>query len=228
LPSYRKRYRTEPAQDQRPEPTSQPPIVDDPVADAEQAAIKARMAELDSAERLAQQQRQQLRPQLPENVQRWIAAHSEYVTNRAKHFRLLSAHEEVTEEGISLTSPEYIETLERRLGISAANQSAPFAVSGVSIQPDALPRAVVVAGQAAPSPSKIQPVCDGGGDAAPVSAPVSRSVPSWSTGGPINSESNRLSVAELDIAMGLGLSPEEYLRQRQKMELLKVSKVLQQ
>ena len=46
---------------------------------------------------------------------------------------------------------------------------------------------------------------------APVSAPISREPASWSTGRPLGESTLRLTAAEHDLAIQLGISPQEYL-----------------
>jgi hypothetical protein len=75
--SHRKRHRDPVAQDQRPEPSSQAPVVDDPVGDAERAALRARIGELESAETLAKQRQQPPAQQLPAHVLEWVKGHPE-------------------------------------------------------------------------------------------------------------------------------------------------------
>jgi hypothetical protein len=222
MPSYRKRHR-EPVQDNQPappQPTSQAPVVDDPAGDAERAALRARIGELQAAER-AQAQQQQPRPQLPPAVQAWIAQHPEFISDPERHLELQLAHTRLAKAGIGIDNPGYLSAIEQRLEL---NQSASPAVSGVFNQPDR-PQPVVGADTAPSLPH--QPV-SGGDGAVPVSAPVSRSVQNWGNGRAFNSDSNRLSAAELEMARSLGLSPEEYLLQRQRMQLLKATGALQQ
>jgi len=59
-----------------------------------------------------------------------------------------------------------------------------------------------------------------------VSAPPTRNVPSFSTGRPMNTRAP-LSAAETDIAQRLGISTDEYQKQKEKMEKLKAAGVIQ-
>ena len=59
-----------------------------------------------------------------------------------------------------------------------------------------------------------------------VSAPPSRDPVSWSSGKPMSSRAP-LTAAEAEVARSLGISTEEYARQKEKMQELKAAGVIQ-
>lgn len=87
-------------------------------------AFEARMEEMRNQPR---PQPQQAKPvdqfetaisALPENMKTWMRAHPEYMTDRRKNDKIQASHWDVVQEGHAFGSREYVESLERHLGLS--------------------------------------------------------------------------------------------------------------
>ena len=99
----------------------------DPVREAEQAAIKQRLAEMERAEELAQEyiqqqprfaaepQRRQA-PEIPTHVQHWINSHPEYFNDHVKLAELQLASAKCARDGLGWEDPDFVPTVERHLG----------------------------------------------------------------------------------------------------------------
>jgi hypothetical protein len=124
--------------------------------------------------------------------------HPEFTRDRRQNLRLQLAHEEAAEAGINVGHADYLAALEERLGLRAP-----------------------------PSPPATQHHDDPRGGDHYVSAPVSRDLPSMG-GGRRASESSKLTGEETAMARSLGLTAQQYLEQKTKMNRLKVSGAIQQ
>lgn len=133
----------------------------------------------------------------------WVRAHPEFVTNPAKNRQMLAAHEMALAMGETADSEEYFKSIEHTLKIEPAR-----ATNGAAHEED---REIDPMAQTA-KPVTVR-------KAAPAAAPPSRS------GGGTGSKPNtiRLSSDEVEIAEMMGMSPEEY--GRQKMALIKEGKL---
>jgi hypothetical protein len=186
-----------------PEPAE--PVVEssDPVRDAEQSAMKQRLAELQRAETVQRQaaahpqmaQEEQTNPidallsrsGLPERAQTWLRAHPEFLTDARKNSALQHHHWTCADE-CEPYSDEYYNKMESLLGL----RSAPKMPSR------------------APEPQQRQA-------SAPVSAPVSRESPSWSSGRPASESTLKLTAQDRELAAMWNLSEQEYLAAKQRV-----------
>src|SRR5262245_16480691 len=200
---------------------AEPPVESDAVKDAERNALKARLAEMENAEKLQRaaptmQERmatepQQRQPQsveeainswgLPDRAKNWLREHSEFVTDPAKNVMIQRAHADAVRlaDGDAFSN-RYFDQLEILLGLKPQSRSA------------------ILENRPPPRP---QPR-----NAAPVSAPISRDVPSMTTGRP-TSGPVRLTQEEHDLAASLKISPQEYQEQKARMLRLKASGAIQ-
>lgn len=127
----------------------------------------------------------------------WIRRHPECVTDVSMNQQMIGAHTMALGKRIPVDSPEYFEFIESQLGMSGGT------------------REVSSAGSEAPQQST------GGRQAAPpAAAPVSRAA---STNGTNRPNVVRLSEAERDIADSLGMSYQEYAKN--KLALQKAGKI---
>jgi hypothetical protein len=208
-------------------PLPERPVESDAVREAEQNAIKQRIAEMDRAEGLVREhvQRQpqfaterpkpQQAPAMPAHVQAWINAHPEYFSDHVKHAELALATAKCTRDGLGWDHAEFVPTVERHLGL---RQEARPNGNGH----DQSPPMPAPAARRNPSPTR-QHYQGGGGI---MSAPPTRDTPSWSNGRPSNSHAP-LTQAEREMARASGISEDEYQRQKHKMNQLKAAGVLQ-
>ena len=190
-----------------------------PVEQAEKDAIKRRIAEMDGAERLQQEvhdqqvrfakERQQQVAQIPDHIRRWAEANPRYVSDPLGQAELNVALMKATRDGKGWQDPDFVETVERHLGLRQAEKPAPSR----SYEPPA--RQASPVRQAAPVRQYKGP---------PMSAPPTRDVPSYSTGRPPTD--TRLTAEEAQIAKSLGLSSQEYQYQKERMHKLKAAGVL--
>jgi hypothetical protein len=163
---------------------------------ADQAALRSRIAEIERAEELARQSvPQQQRPQpetqqtAPAHVQAWVNAHPRYVNDPVGQAELQLAATKTHREGLDWSHPNFLEAIERHLGLRQANGSTPN--HQATPTPAAPPR---------PRPPQLSP---------PVSAPPTRDTPSWTTGRPQGTPM-QLSEEQRQLARTLGISDEEY------------------
>jgi hypothetical protein len=202
------------------------PVESDPVREAEQAAIKQRIAEMDRAEGLVREhvQRQpqfaterpkpQQAPAMPAHVQAWIDSHPEYFRDHVKHAELALATAKCTRDGLGWDHAEFVPTVERHLGLR--QEARPNGNGHDRSPPMASPRP-------APRNPPTRQQHFGGPS---VSAPPTRDTPSWSSGRPVNTHAP-LTQAEREIARASGVSEDEYQRQKQKLNQLKAAGVIQ-
>lgn len=127
----------------------------------------------------------------------WVRAHPEFVRDSNKHQQMIAAHQIALARGIKADTPEYFASVEKTLDISAP----------AVMRADASIDATADAAQAT------------GGRAAPAAAPVSRS--NGANGG--RPHVVKLTSAEVEIANMMGMSVEDYARN--KMALRKEGKL---
>jgi hypothetical protein len=103
------------------------------VKQAEKGAIQKRLAELDGAERLQQEvhdqqvrfakERQQQVAQIPDHIRRWAEANPRYVSDPIGQAELNVALMKATRDGKGWNDHDFVETVERHLGPTAAPRS---------------------------------------------------------------------------------------------------------
>ena len=235
------------AEPQKPlEEIQKPSAADEAAANA----IKARLAEMDRAESLAQQQavnhprlaaaepqpQQQQPPQqqppadrmeqaiaaMPERIKRWFRAHPEYLVEPEKAAQIQYCHHVAAREtGEQFTDP-YFDRMEQMLGW----QQQPPATKTAPTQENKVnghaPLSAPAEPPRNPTPVRQQPQRPGPS----VSAPPTRSTPSMTTGKPLTSRP-ALTNEELMLAASLKISPEEYAQQKDKMKRLQAAGVIQ-
>jgi len=208
----------DPVEAKPPEPIE----TDAPAEKAAQSALKARLAEMERAVELSSQatqqppqhvaepQQQPQEPtfeeyvaQLPPRVQRWCKADSRYLTDPEKISQVQYCHWIAKRETGEEFTDSYYDRMDQMLGFANGHAQKPTP-----------PPAPMRPAPMRPAPQQRL--------AAPVSAPPTREAPSYSTG---RSPSHRLPLTkdELEIAAGLGISAEEYERQKRKMEAMKAA-----
>lgn len=172
----------------------------DAASDAQEAIADARAKLLqleNGAAAMEEQARQPVKPvphtdpvemlasQLSPQSAAWVRAHPEYARNPRLTQKMIAAHNLVTADGIAVDTPEYFSTVERVLGVQAAPRQEEAQDSALS---------------AAAAPSQRR--------AAPAAAPVTRS------GGSNRPNVVRLSAEEREMAQVMGMSPEDYARNK--------------
>ncbi len=117
----------------------------------------------------------------------WVRAHPEFVRDKHKNQQMLAAHQLAIARGYSADTPEYFTSIEKTLDL------APAVTKPIEQETD-------------PMADAAQPTRR----AAPAAAPVSRS------NGANGSRPNvvKLTPAEVEIAQAMGMSVEEYARQK--------------
>lgn len=118
----------------------------------------------------------------------WIQENRAHINSEKDVRRMIRAHEDAIDEGIQVESPDYFQFIENRMGISRAREQK----NDDSASDGPL--------SAAAAPKKASP---------PPPAPVSR--------GGQRSNVVRLSAAEADTAKSLGMTPEEYAKNKQAL-----------
>ena len=142
---------------------------------------------------------------MPAAVQKWLAENPQYFNDAVAQAKLNLATIKCVREGKTWDDPDFIETIERHLGLK--QEARP--INGHDRPP-----------MTAPTPPRNPPVRQQHYGGPPVSAPSTRDVPSFTTGR-LQSEPTRLTANEADLARTLKISPEEYARQKAKMIQLK-------
>jgi hypothetical protein len=127
------------------------------------------------------------------NSARWVRAHPEFVRDNHKHQQMIAAHQLAMARGLKADTAEYFTSIEKTLDIT------PVVVRTDPVVPDDDPGAAAA-----------QPV-NGGRQAAPA-APVSRS--SSGNGGGSRPNVVKLTPAEVEIAGNMGMTVEEYARNK--------------
>jgi hypothetical protein len=121
----------------------------------------------------------------------WVRAHPEFVRDQHKNRQMIAAHELALARGHKADTPEYFASVEKTLDITAPV----IKTADVSVDDPAATAAQATGGRAA----------------APAAAPVSRS-----NNGANGSRPNtvKLTPQEVEIAEMMGMSPEEYARNK--------------
>src|SRR5262245_8240335 len=196
----------------------EPPVESDPVKEAQQSALKARLAEMESAEKLQRaaptmQERMATEPQqpqqqpltveqiiensgLPDRAKVWLRQHPEYVTDFNKSQEIRALHNVAARQAGSEFTDHYFQRMEDLLGLAPTPSQQP---------PRPAPQR-----QSTPVRQYVGP---------PVSAPPTRETPSMTTGRPMSGPV-KLTREEHDLAHSLGITEQEYLLQKQRMERL--------
>lgn len=143
---------------------------------------------------VVEQYAQNIPPEYPRSRQ-WIREHPEFVRDRQKNAQMIAAHELAIARGYKADTDDYFRSIEKTLDLTAAPANGGAAHAG---ETDPL---------ADPSAS----AAVGGRQSAPAAAPVSRS-PSGSNGSRPNVV--RLTPDEVEIAQNMGMTVEEYARNK--------------
>jgi hypothetical protein len=217
-----------PAVDAKPpeQPTVEPSAADQ----AAQSALKARLQEMEQAERITREavSHPQLatepqEPQaptteqilaasaLPERAKNWLRQRPEYVTDPIKNARLVKMHNVAEYQAGGEFTDSYFDRMEILLGLKQEAQPRQIQERPATQQGN---------GAQHSSPARQQQ------RSVPMSAPPTRDVPSMSSGRP-QSHRAPLTQAEHDIARSCGISPQEYAEQKEKMERMKAAGALQ-
>src|SRR6266516_4195968 len=173
----------------QPNLVEQPPVESDPVREAEQNAIKARLREMETAEHLqheaASQRQQRLAAEpppapnvehaegiiaasgFPERAKNWLRQHPDLVTNPVENARLAKLHHVAEYQSGEAFSNAYFNRLDVLFGFKQESRNG-------AQQPSAPPAPRNSAPAQHSSPPRRM--------AAPVSAPPTREVPSMTTG----------------------------------------------
>jgi hypothetical protein len=203
-----------------PKPPEQPTTEPSPADAAARSALKARLAEMENAERLtreavsqhpqyaAEPQEPQQQSAMPARVEKWLAEHPQYLdpNDSVAQAEIHLATVKCMRDGKTWDAPDFIDTIERHLGFAPAP-----ATNGRDMRIESRPSSP------APTPAP---------RAAPprqthaVSAPPSRDPPSMTTGRPQGGPV-RLTAAEFEMAAMSGISPQEYAEQKKKLERMK-------
>jgi hypothetical protein len=227
------------AEPQKPlEEIQKPSAADEAAANA----IQARIAEMDRAESLAQQQaanhpRLAAEPQpppqqqpieqaiasLPKRAQGWYKSHPEYFTDPEGAARMQYAHWVVRRETGEEFTEKYFDRMESLLGFQ---QQPPAQTKTAPTQDNKVNGHAPVSAPAEPprNPTPVRQQQQRSGP--PVSAPPTRDVPSLASGRP-TTRRVPLTEVELQIAKNSGISPEEYQLQKEKMLQLQAAGVIQ-
>jgi hypothetical protein len=171
---------------------------------AEHAPLRDRLMEMERAEQLAVQQQTPSPPppeQVPAAVARWLNENPQYLQDPVANAELQLATRKAVRDGLHWDQDDFVPRVQHYLNGHAT--SAPARVEA--------PR---------PAPQRQAPA-----RTVPVSAPPTREVPSYSTGRP--QSDMRLTAEEHEIAAGLGLSDQEYGRQKLRMHRMKASGEIQ-
>src|SRR5262249_36992938 len=157
---------------------------------------------------------------LPERAKAWLRKHPEYLLDQEKNAELQFHHFKARREAEEF-SDGYYGVLERHLGLSngQAKQHENH-IPSENVVPPSPPR---------PSaPVNVPPRNSAPQQRTSVSysAPPTREAPSMRTGRPVSYRAP-LSQGELDVAASLGISPQEYAQQKEKMLRLKQSGEMQ-
>lgn len=124
-----------------------------------------------------------LASQLTPASAKWVRDHPDYARDPRLNRKMIRAHEDAVDDGLTPDTPQYFEAIERRLGIKADDPS--------SAPDDVTSDAAKVTGRR---------------DAAPAAAPVGRG------GGTANKNVVRLTAAQREMASDMGMTPEEYAK----------------
>jgi hypothetical protein len=227
---------TKPAETPKP---AEKPVEKNPV---EEAALKARLAEMERAQKMAGAQPQQ--PQraeplaiedepkppsteqiiansgLPERMKAWLRAHPEYILDQAKNVQLHKMHTVAEYEAGGEWSDGFFQRLDHfhLHGFKQPSLNGNGAAHQSAVQQ---PRQAYRPTQAAAPPVRQQQY-----SGPPVSAPPTRETLSMATGRSVNRRVP-LTEDERQIARSSGISDAEYEQQKDKMNAMKVAGYLQ-
>lgn len=121
----------------------------------------------------------------------WVRRHPEYAQDDRLYRKMIRAHEDAIDDGLTADTPDYFASIESRLGIQ-----------------DQRPPARTDDGDATDGAAKVV-----ARRASPAAAPVSRQPPS-----PTRPNTVRLSAEEREIAAMNGMSDQEYARQKLRIQ----------
>jgi len=200
------------------------PATESPVDKAAKDAIalQLRLREMERAEQLNREAVQQPPPQaaeppqqqsaMPAHIEKWLAEHPQYCdrNDQIAQTEISLATMKATRDGLTWNDDEFLPSIERYLGI------APRSNGHAEQRPIERPAPAPAAPPRYAAPPRQQR------STAPVSAPPSRDVPSFSTGRPQGGPV-RLTPAQQEAARFSGISEQEYARQLVKMERMKAS-----
>ena len=198
-------------------PTESP--VDKAAKDA--IALQLRLKEMERAEQLNREAVQQppphaaepqQQPAMPAHIEKWLAEHPQYMDRNdvIAQTEISLATMKATRDGLTWNDDDFLPSIERYLGI------APRGNGHAEQRPVERPAPAPAAPPRYAAPPRQQR------STAPVSAPPSRDVPSFSTGRPQGGPV-RLTPAQQEAARFSGISEQEYARQLVKMERMKAS-----
>jgi len=244
MASLRKKYQQEGSRDEP--PVSSPPEVtaaelpplaadagkppempasEAPVEVAARNALKARLAEMQNAEAItreavqqqpqyASEPQQPRQPEIPAAVAKFLAEYPRYTdpNDAIAQAEIYTATLKCNRDGKSWDQPDFIPTLERHLGIAPAGNGQP------QPQPQPQPRPQPQQRNAEAPRSRVS--------AASVSAPPTREAPSMTTGRPVG-RLPPLTEEEINLARSLGITADEYQRQKERMNAMKAAGVIQ-
>ena len=131
-----------------------------------------------------------LAAQLTPRSAAWVRAHPECARDPRMFRKMLRAHEDATDDGISPDTDEYFAAVEARLGFNRAAERAESDDDGTELAAKTVSRR-----------------------SSPAAAPVSRSAPS----SPGNPRVVRLSAEEREVARLNKMSDQEYFEQKQRV-----------
>jgi len=196
-----------------------------PAEEAAKTALRQRLKEMENAEALQRQQQQpqhaeqpqapQQQQAMPAAVEKWLRENPRYMdpNDAIAQAEINLAAMKCARDNLTWDHPDFIPTIERHLGIAPAGNGHD--------KPTPQPANVARALPSAPPRQQARPM-----SAAPVSAPPTREVPSYSTG---RSPRYRapLTKDELEIAAASGQTPEQYQQQKERMLRMKAAGEMQ-
>jgi hypothetical protein len=146
-------------------------------------------------------------PEYPRSRE-WLRAHPEFIRDENKNQQMIAAHQLATARGYKADTDDYFRSVEKTLDLTAAATT-----NGAG-------NGVAHAGETDPLADPSAAAATGGRQTAPAAAPVSRS---GTAGNGSRSNVVRLSADEVEVAQNMGMTVEEYARN--KMALKKEGKL---
>jgi len=205
-----------------PEPVAdaKPPEQIEPQSPADAAAssaIQDRLAEMQRAEQLAQQPRQQQQPapqpqqqEVPAAVAKFLAENPRFMdpNDAVSQAEIYTATLKANRDGLKWDDDNFIPAIQRHLGISNGHaERHKNIIPNENNDPPPRP--------AAPPRQPARPM-----SGPPVSAPPTRQAPSMSTGRAPNFR-QPLNKEEVEVAQSLGVSLDEYQRNKERWQKMK-------
>jgi hypothetical protein len=200
-------------------PPEIPEAKESPADAAAKHTLRERLREMETAETLNRQAQQQpqyaaepqqqpqqpQQPAVPAHVEKWLAAHPQYLdpNDHVAQAEIHLATVKCMRDGKTWDDADFLPTIERHLGLR--QQLQPQSNGNRVQQPAPAPRPVPVRQHSAP-----------------VSAPPTREAPSMTTGR-MPSAPVRLTAEQKELCRSLGLSETRYAEELQKMEAMKQS-----